>query len=109
MELSDCNWASKASPSVQSSFCVIYICMYMYVGLSTIVYGKPIQKNGMPKCVGGITCPKKTCMLKVSFGSLKQSADYNFRLELLIVPSSGRLKMTCDTHIINLYYTIEQL
>ena len=35
-------------------------------------------------------------MLKVSFGSLKQSADYNFHLEFLILPSSGRLKPTCD-------------
>ena len=28
------------------------------VGLSTIVYGKPIQKNGMPKCMGKITRSK---------------------------------------------------
>ena len=33
-------------------------------------------------------------MLKVSFGNLKQSADYNFRLEFLILPSSGQLKAT---------------
>ena len=37
---------------------------------------------------------------QVSFGSVKQSADYNFRLEFLILPSSGRLKPTCDTRII---------
>ena len=49
------------------------------------------------------------CMLKVSFGSLKQSADYNFRLESLILPSSGSLKMTCDTRIILFYYALEQL
>ena len=48
-------------------------------------------------------------MLKVSFGSLKQSADYNFRLEFLILPSSGRLKPTCDTRIIHFYCTLEQL
>ena len=48
-------------------------------------------------------------MLKVSFGSLKQSADNNFRLEFLILPSSDRLKPTCDTRIIHLYYTLEQL
>ena len=35
-------------------------------------------------------------MLKVSFGSLKQSADYNFCS--LSIPSSGRLNTTCDTH-----------
>ena len=33
-----------------------------------------------------------TSMLKVSFGSLKQSADYKFRLEFFISPSSGQLK-----------------
>ena len=48
-------------------------------------------------------------MLKVSFGSLKQSADYNFRLEFLILPSSGRLKPTRDTCIIHFYYTLEHL
>ena len=37
-------------------FTCIYICMS--VGLSTTVYGKPIQKNGMPKCMGGITWSK---------------------------------------------------
>ena len=47
-------------------------------------------------------------MLKVSFGSLKQSADYNFRLEFLILPSSGWLKPTCDTRIIHFYYMLEQ-
>ena len=45
-------------------------------------------------------------MLEVSFGSLKQSADYNFRLEFLILPSSSRLKSTCDTRIIHFYYTL---
>ena len=30
-------------------------CICMYVGLSTIVYGKPIKKICRPKCVGGIT------------------------------------------------------
>ena len=50
-----------------------------------------------------------TRMLKVSFGSLKQSADYNFCLELLILPSSGWLKLTSDIRIINFYYTLEQL
>ena len=50
-----------------------------------------------------------TCMLKASFGSLKQSADYNFCFEFLILPSSGQLKPTCDTRIIHFYYTLEQL
>ena len=51
----------------------------------------------------------QTRMLKVIFGSLQQSADYNFRLEFLILPSSGQLKPTCDTRIIHFYYTLEQL
>ena len=50
-----------------------------------------------------------TNTLKISFGSLKQSADYNFRLESLILPLSGRLKPTCDTRIIHFYYMPEQL
>ena len=33
---------------------------------------------------------------KISFGSLKRSADYDFCLEFLILPSSGRFKKTCD-------------
>ena len=45
---------------------------------------------------------------KISFGILKWSADYNFHLEFLILPSSGRLKPTGDT-LIHLYYTVEQL
>ena len=50
-----------------------------------------------------------TSMLKVCFGSLKQTADYNFCLEFLILPSSGRLKSTCDTRIIHFYYMLKQL
>ena len=46
---------------------------------------------------------------KSSFGILKRSADYNFSLEFLILPSSGRLKLTCDTLIIHLYYTLAAL
>ena len=42
-------------------------------------------------------------MLEVSLGSLKQTADYNFHLEFLILPSSGRLKPTCDIRIIHFY------
>ena len=38
---------------------MIYIYIYLYVGfMSTFVYGKPIQKNCMLKCVGGITLSK---------------------------------------------------
>ena len=44
---------------------------------------------------------------KISFESLKRSADYKFRLEFLIQPSSGRLKMTCDFRVIHFYYMLE--
>ena len=48
------NWASEASPTLGCSIEIsrdIYICMYvcMYVGMSSIVYGKTIQKNRMLK------------------------------------------------------------
>ena len=33
---------------------------------------------------------------KISLGSLKRSADYNLRLEFLILLSSGQFKLTCD-------------
>ena len=52
-------WASEASPTLGCSIKIsrdIYI--HIYVGLSTIVYGKPIQKIRMLKCVGGITISK---------------------------------------------------
>ena len=47
--------------------------MCMSVGLSTIVYGKPIQKNGIQNAWAEVRVPN-TRMLKVSFVSLKQSA-----------------------------------
>ena len=34
------------------------IYIYMYVVLSMFVYGKPIQKICMPKCMGGNTWSK---------------------------------------------------
>ena len=55
-------WASEVSPTLGCSIEIsrdihAYICMYvcMYVGMSSIVYGKTIQKNRMLKCVGRIT------------------------------------------------------
>ena len=64
--------SNEASPTLGCSIEIlrdIYtICMY--VGFSTIVYGKPIQKNCMLKCVGRITYSKhahseKTCLKKL--------------------------------------------
>ena len=65
---------------------------YMYVGLS---YEQIVCLNALAKL-----CGPNTPMLKVNFGSLKQSADYNFCLEFLMLPLLGRLKPTCDTRII---------
>ena len=68
---------AKRAPhwGVQSRFRDIYRYICMSVGLSTIVYGKPIQKNGMPKCVGGNTWSKHA-YAKVIFVILKQSATW---------------------------------
>ena len=98
---------AKRAPhwGVQSRFRVIY--SYMYVCMSSIVYGKTIQKNRMLNAWAELHSPNM-CMLKIRFGSLKGSSDYNFRLEFLILPSSGRFKPTCDILIIHFYYTLEQ-
>ena len=47
-------WASEASPTLGCSIEILRD-IYMYVCLSSIVYGKTIQKNRMLKSVGGIT------------------------------------------------------
>ena len=48
----------------------IYVCMYvyMYVGMSSIVYGKTIQNNRMLKCVGGIMYSKHAHAQKAVLG-----------------------------------------
>ena len=71
------------------------------------MYIQEVGEGTCLKCVGIITQSTHAC--SVSFGSLKQSADYNFRLEFLIPPSSGRLKPNCDTHIVHFYIMLEQL
>ena len=50
-------WASEASPTLGCSI-EISRDIYMYVGLSTFVYGNPIHKICMLKCMGGITWSK---------------------------------------------------
>ena len=67
------------------------------------VYGKNIQKYVCQNALAVLRGPN-TRILKVSFGSLRQSADYNFGLESLILLSSGWLNPTCDTRIIHFYY-----
>ena len=63
--------------AVQSRFCMIYI--HNYVGI--YVYR-------MPKCVGGSR-----------FWKFEMKCSYNFRLEFLVLPLSGRLQPTRDTRI----------
>ena len=75
----------------------------MYVG--RFVYDclwETHTKNGMPKCVGGITCSKHA-------NAQSQFCEFETkcRFETLILPSSGRSKPTCDTHIIHFYSTLE--
>ena len=47
------NWASEASPTLGCSIEILRD-IYIYVCMSTIVYGKPIQIIRMLKCVGRI-------------------------------------------------------
>ena len=54
------DWASEASPTLGCSIEIshdihIYIYVCMYVCMSSVVYGKTIQKNRMLKCVGRLT------------------------------------------------------
>ena len=98
---------SEASPTLGCSieilrdiymYVCMYVCMYVFDCLcennTTKSYAKMRGRNYVVQ-----TC---ACS-KSSFGILKRSADYNFRLEFLILPSSGRLKPTCDTHSFILY------
>ena len=72
---------------METIFLVYNMSVYRYVGLSLRnPYKKYICQNAWVELRGLIMC-----MLKISFGSLKQIADYNFRSEFLILPSSGRL------------------
>ena len=72
--------------------------------MSSIVYGKNNTKKLYAKLRGWNYVVQTRACSKISFGSLKRSADYNFHLEFLILPSSGRLKPTCDILIIHFYY-----
>ena len=83
-----------------NGFSVIYIYVCLWEKNTKKSYAKMRGRN--------YAVQTRACS-KISFGSLKQSADYNFRLEFLILPSSGQLKPTCDTRIVHFYYTLEQL
>ena len=67
------NWASEVSPTLGCSIEISRDIYNMSVGLSTIVYGKPIQKMVCQNAWVGLRGPN-TRMLKVCFVSLKQSA-----------------------------------
>ena len=70
----------------------------MYVCMSSIVYGKQYKKSYAKMRVRNYVVQTRACS-KSSFGILKRSADSNFSVKFLILPSSGQLKPTCDTHI----------
>ena len=72
--------------------------------MSSIVYGKTIQNKSYATMRGRNYVVQTRACSKISFERLKRSADYKFRLEFLIQPSSGRFKMTCDFRIIHLLY-----
>ena len=58
----------------------MYVCMC--VGMSSIVYGKTIQKNRMLKCVGGITYPNIR-MLKKQFWDFETKCRLELPLGIL--------------------------
>ena len=82
---------AKRAPhcGVQSRFRVIYMYVFdcLWENNTKKLYAKMRGWNYILQT--------RACS-KMCFGSLKRSADYNFRLEFLILPSSGRLKPTCD-------------
>ena len=105
-----CYGRAKRAPywAVQSRFRVIYciyVCQFVYVCLWETNTTKSYAKmNGQNYVVQARACSKSVLGV-----SLNQNADYNFHLESLILPSSGQLKLTCDTCISHFYYTLEQL
>ena len=75
---------------------MIYICM-------SVCLWETHTKNGMQNAWSELRVPN-TRMLNVNFGSLKQSADYNFCLEFLILLSSDLVK----TDLWHPYYSFLQ-
>ena len=49
------NTRNELARPVMGTIFLVYMYACMYIGMSSIVYGKTIQKNRMLKCVGGIT------------------------------------------------------
>ena len=72
------------------------------VGLSTIVYGKPIQKMVCQNVWSELRGPKHA-----HAQSQFREFETKCRLETLILPSSGRSKPHCDICIIHFYYMLE--
>ena len=74
---------------VMGTIFLVYKCMYVFNCLwennTKKLYAKMRGRNYVVQT--------RACS-KISFESLKRSADYRFRLEFLIQPSSGQLKTT---------------
>ena len=49
------NTRNELARPVVGTICLVLLYVGVYVGMSSIVYGKTIQKNCMLKCVGRIT------------------------------------------------------
>ena len=105
-------WASEASPTLDCSIKILgdicrYICRYICLDVCRYVYDdlwETHTKKSYAKYVGEITWFKH-------MHAQTQFLEFETKchLETLIVPSSGRLKTTCDTRIIHFYSTLEQL
>ena len=72
----------------------LYVCVYVFDCL-----WKNNTKKWYARMRRRIYVVQTSACSKISFGGLQRSADYNFRLEFLILPSSGQLNPTSDTRI----------
>ena len=104
------NWASEVNPHTGlfnrdfASYIYMYVCMY--VGMSVCLrlsMGNPYKKSYAKR--HGKNYVVQHAHAQGQFWEFETKCP----LESLILPSSGRLKQTCDTSIIHLYYILEQL
>ena len=68
-----------------------YVCRYVGLSMGNPYKRKYVCQNAWAELRG-----PNTRMLKVSLGSLKQGADYNFRLEFLIKRANERSVLSSD-------------
>ena len=98
-------WRAKRAPhwAVQSRFRMIYMYICMSVcQFVRLCMGNPYKKVYAKMRGRNYVVQIRTCSKSV-FGFETKCC-----LKSLILFSSGRLKPTCDTRIIQFYYTLEQ-